>query len=118
MSESVEAVARWWMTGALGLLLYWLPLVWCLLGYTQRTANDVSRDVVERDLKPKFYYPRITVGTVVGRLLVSVVPVANLVALVCDLGPKALMRTIDWFGRVLDFPLVPVRKSSAEEKRE
>lgn len=38
-----------WMTGWMGMLLYWLPLSICVVGYTLRTAENYQKDLIERD---------------------------------------------------------------------
>lgn len=53
------------------------------------------------------YVPTDTVGAVIGRVVVSWLPVGNLWAALFDLGPEVFGRFFTWVGRVFDQPLVP-----------
>lgn len=47
-----------WMTGWMGMLLYWLPLSICVVGYTLRTAENYQKDYIERE-KYRNYLKRL-----------------------------------------------------------
>jgi Ca2+/H+ antiporter len=116
MIDWIKDVAAWWTTGLLGMLLYWLPLAFCLVGYTLRCWQDVRHDLQKRQeaeekQKLAYYQPSITVGTILGRAVVSVVPVANITAGVFDLAPRLFGDFFNWLGRVFDFPLVGKRST-------
>lgn len=108
MIDWIKDVATWWTTGWLGMLLYWLPTSFCLVGYTLRCWSDVRHDLKVRDIE-KWYHPSITIGTIIGRSILSVIPVANLWAAMFDVAPKLFGDFIDWLGRVFTIPLVPRR---------
>lgn len=98
----------------LALTLYWLPVAVCSVGYTIRCFKQYRKEIDMRaahELSPhnSYYLPRLTIGTLVGRLIVTFVPVANLVATICDVGYEMLRGTLDWIGEALDIPLVPKR---------
>lgn len=102
---------RW--NGMLALCLYWLPLVLCVYGYTVRTWADYQDEVDKREDCEKnggFYYPTLTIGTIIGRAVAAVIPVANLFAAIFDVAPKVFGDFFSWVGRVFDQPLVPKRK--------
>jgi hypothetical protein len=90
-------------------LLYWVPLTFCVVGYTWRTWTNFRKDRKARE-NDKNYYPTDTVGSLVGRALVSVLPLANMWAALFDLSPEVFGRLFTWIGKVFDQPLVPVRK--------
>ena len=125
-----------WMTGWLGLFLYWLPLSICAVGYTLRTAENYQKDLIERDkvrnlIKKRkeldgnpeelerfnrnrdtdkyasYYSPTDKIGTLIGRALVSVIPVANLWAGMFDVAPRLFHRLIERIEKIFDTPLVP-----------
>lgn len=110
MIDWIKDAATWWTTGWLGMLLYWLPASFCLVGYTLKSWGDVRHDIKKRD-SAEFYHPNITVGTIIGRSVLSVIPVANLWAGMFDLAPKLFGDLFEWIGRVFDVPLVPKRKA-------
>lgn len=112
--NTITELAQANATGWLGLLLYWLPLAVCLIGYVVRTWRNYQKDIKAR-AADSIYTPTDTIGTLIGRALVSVVPVANLWASVFDLGPKIFGRFFKWIGNVFDQPLVPRIKKDSQQ---
>lgn len=122
-----------WMTGWMGMLLYWLPLSICVVGYTLRTTENYQKDLIERDKYRKsskirkemgsdelndyirknkdeyssYYSPTDKIGTIIGRALVSIIPVANLWAGMIDVAPRLFHRLIERIEKIFDTPLVP-----------
>jgi hypothetical protein len=114
-------------TSWVGILLYWTPLSLCVVGYTWRTIVNINRDIKERNttalavkenlairagslkapLKSELYFPTDTLGDLIGRALVTVIPVANLWAAIFDVAPKMFGKVFHWIGEVFDQPLVP-----------
>jgi hypothetical protein len=105
----------------IGMCVYWLPVLICAIGYTLRTINNAAKDVVSREENAKLqeeakkignkvfhdYYPTDTVGTVIGRIIVTVLPVANFWAALVDLTPKFWCEVGRFLNRVFSQPLVP-----------
>lgn len=101
----------------LALYLYWFPLAICLVGYPIRLVYLVKKDLELRreaaSVEPGgYYHPTVTVGSILGMVLLSLVPLVNLMAATFDLTPKMLPKVCDWFRELLDIPLVPRRKKS------
>jgi hypothetical protein len=96
----------------IALLLYWLPLSLCAWGYTVRTVVKIRKDRERRagNDTHRYYIPDITVGTLVGYLVLTVTPVANLFASIFDVAPKLFASFFRFCETVLDMPLVPNRK--------
>jgi hypothetical protein len=99
--------------------LYWAPLTFCAVFYTVRTAGAYMEDKSNRAKaelarmagnKVAYYYPSETLGRILGRALVTVLPVANLWAALFDLSPKVFSRLFEALGKVFDQPLVPPLK--------
>lgn len=111
----IRDIATWWTTGLLGMALYWLPLAFCLVGYTMKCWSDYRHDLAKR--AERFYSPTITVGTIIGRAFLSVTPVANIFAGVFDVAPKVFGDFLSWIGRVFDKPLVKPRVPSEGSER-
>ena len=102
--------------GLIALLLFWLPLLLCLYGYAIRSfrafANDrAARATAELPASQSngYYLPSITIGTLVGRVLISVVPIVNLFAAIFDVAPEVFGDFFRWCGKAFDIPLVPKR---------
>lgn len=103
-------------TSWMGFALYWLPLSLCAYGYSIRTWLNFQKDVLAREKAESqegakyFYSPTDTIGTLIGRAIVSLLPVANLWAASFDVAPRMFSSFFSWLGRVFDMPLVPKRK--------
>lgn len=93
----------------LAVLLYWVPLIICAVGYTLRTISDYRKDHVRRN-SDQHYYPTLTLGTIIGRVLVTFIPVANIGTAAFDVGFDMMRWFFSWIGRVFNQPLVPKRK--------
>lgn len=103
-----DIAANFW----LAFCLYWLPLALCLYGYSVRTFRDYRKDVADRDDAEhgRYYVPTLTIGLILGRLLMALVPVANLLAAIFNVAPEVFGDFFRWLGRTFDMPLVPKRK--------
>ena len=68
-----------------GFLIYWVPTILCILKYTFKTVEDYRKDLVHmRKLKLgeiDYCLPADTLGNIISRILVSVIPVVN----ICDI---------------------------------
>jgi hypothetical protein len=119
--ENVFTLALAEITTIWGILLYWVPLLMCAVGYLFRTVSDVSSDVKNRERleqagKSADYYPTVRIGTLIGRGLVSIIPVANLLAAIFDVSPEIFGNFFKTLGKIFNQPLVPGRK--VEPKRQ
>jgi hypothetical protein len=116
MNRIIEQLPEW--NSWIALLLYWLPMAMCAYGYTVRSILKVKRDLEwRRDAEAegkKFYYPTITVGSLIGYAMMTVTPIANLFAAIFDVSPKLFKAFFNWCGRVLDMPLVPAKKKGPQ----
>ena len=112
----------------LGILLFWSPLLMCVYGYTIRTWCDYRNDIKQRleddkrqeewnnqthehgETLGRLYYPRLTIGDIIGRGFASIIPVVNLWAACFDVAPEIFKTFFNWLGNVFDQPLVPKNK--------
>ncbi len=105
----IDYVLSFQFNSLLGLLLYWVPLVLCLIGYTARTWNDYKHEIVRREqcVKDRYsYFPNLTVGVVLSRIFSSVVPGFNIMALVFSISGPMLASIWEFFSAVFSMPLV------------
>lgn len=109
----IDWVMRQWANVWIALGLYWLPLAICCVGYVIRTWRNYRKDRKARDAD-KYYSPTDTVGTLIGRGIVSVVPIANLCAAAFDLAPEMLGRFIERIGKIFNQPLVPPKHAQGK----
>lgn len=92
-----------------GIILYWCPMLMCAIGYFARTFKNYRKDIVARKID-RGYYPTDTIGDLIGRGLISIIPIGNLLAALFDVAPDMFSGIFKWFNRVFRQPLVPPRK--------
>jgi len=103
----------WWISGIMGICVYWLPVVILLVHYSMRSWSDIQEDrkAVEKyneavkawenapdhdgHGKPNYYHEHTTIGRMVGRYVVAFVPVVNLGLALFD----ALGEMMDTIGK-------------------
>jgi hypothetical protein len=107
------SVRNFWL--ALG--LYWLPLIICIVCYFVRTVQNFRRDRAARRRPGAIYIPTDDVGSVLGRVFVSIIPVLNLIAVVFDLSPKIFSRFFSGLYELLTQPLVPDDRKYEDSRR-
>lgn len=95
-------------TDHLAVWLYFIPLAVCTYTYVMRSIREVQYDLANRDAKG-VYIPRATVGTICGRILITVLPGVNAAAAYLILIPQYLYDCIVWLRGALDYPLVKPR---------
>lgn len=100
----IEWIKNYQFNGTLALYTYWIPLTVCLVVYAFRFVSTYRSDV--KDCAKDHYHPSLTIGAILGHLMLAVVPAVNLFAMVFDCAASVFR----WLGRVLDVPLVPKRK--------
>jgi hypothetical protein len=111
-----------WINQILNLLLdykviiYWLPVIICSVGYLLITVEEYHEDVKNRDkyekeeLKHGCYIPTLKVGTIVGRAIVCFIPVFNVLVTIFKFVPRLVGDIITACDKWLDIPLVPKKK--------
>ncbi len=96
----------------LGNYLYWLPLIVCVVGFTLRTHRNYLKDRKQREIPGSYYYVYTdTVGTILIRTVVSILPIANMFAATFNVAPELVEKFSDWLDKVFDIPLVPDSES-------
>lgn len=113
----IESLLASPFTSTLGLVLYWLPLAFCGYGYLLRTHRNYQNDKKKREEPGAYYSPTDKVGTLIGRGLVSVLPVANLCAAVFDLAPEVFCRLIGRLESLFNIPLVPDSENAKAKRK-
>lgn len=106
-AEMIESINIFQYNGLLVILLYWLPLAFCAFGYLAKTYVNYQKDVAKREKPQGYYSPTDTIGTLIGRGLISIIPPANLLAAVFDLSPWVFKGFFSRLGYFFDIPLVP-----------
>jgi hypothetical protein len=121
----VKDVLTFDFTSYMGLYLYWAPMSLCAYGYLVRTWVNYQADVKQRSLASVLhvggtegtrtitpsYHPTDTVGTLIGRVIVTVTPVVNLWSAAFDIAPKVFGTLFDTIEKIFNQPLVPRNKA-------
>jgi len=120
MQSIIDWVANFQLNSFLGISLYWFPVFVCAVGYTLRTIQNYLKDKYKREwgnirkdrdhwshLASTVYQPTDTIGTLIGRALVTIIPVANIWAAAFDISPKFFSKFFQFLGDLFDQPLVP-----------
>lgn len=90
---------------------YFVPLCICLFGYTLRTYFNVQFDkqkkeeFVKLNLEDK-YYPKELRIDIFNRILVSFIPVINIIAMVTDIFPELFHSTYEKIETWLEQPII------------
>lgn len=98
----LESIVGFKFNSQLGIFLYWIPLCYCCYGFTIKTVKEYQQDLQER-ATDKHYYPKLKLGTIIGRVLAAMLPVINLFAAFFSILPD----TFERLGKLFDIPLVP-----------
>lgn len=117
MNTLIDWVLGLWANKWIAFAFYWLPLAFCAFGYVLRTARNVRRDREARRAPSLAYFPSDTIGTLIGRGLVSIIPIANFCAACFDLAPWLFGRFFRWIGKVFSQPLVPDLKNGPQIRK-
>lgn len=100
----IDYLMRFDFTGLMGICLYWVPMAFCVFGYMARTFERYRECCEARDKGS--YFVSDTVGTLIGRTVVTFLPGANLLAASFDLAPSLFFRFFQAIGKMFDVPLV------------
>jgi hypothetical protein len=126
----LENLSVWWMTGIMGICLYFVPLFTCLLVYALKGVKIYFRlrkgrvgeevDASEKSRWSKFYDPDdLTVGHIIGFTFISVCPVVNLIAFMKECAwevLKFLCKKFEWLFTAQLVPDSDKYKKIREEK--
>ena len=100
MKTIINWINAYQFNDLLALYTYWVPLAVCIIVYVCRCAREYRQDV--KDCATLYYTPKLTVGIIIWRVILAVLPGINIFALVFDCAGAVF----HWIGRVFDMPLV------------
>jgi len=106
MMEYYNLIKNFAFTGDVGVWTYWIPLVLCAVGYTIRTIKQIQHIKAYELGENVRYVQDLTVGTVLWRVVLTVTPIVNVLALSFSLGFDMLGWMWKWIENILDIKLV------------
>lgn len=107
MMEYYNLIKGFAFTGDVGIWTYWIPMALCAIGYTFKTFKQIQLiKAFHKDRNAVTWVQDLTVGTVLWRIILTVTPIANVLALSFSLASDMLSQVFSWIGRVLEFRLV------------
>ncbi len=113
----MESLGEWWLTGLMGIILYWVPLITCLIVYLVKGVNlffKLRQDRVEHSW---FRPDELTVGHIVAFTFISICPGINLIAFFVETGWKVLRFIVKKFEFIFTMSLVPDSKRYEEIRK-
>lgn len=95
----------------LALYCYGVPVIYNAISYSHELVARYSDEVSRRRMFKSSYYPKLTVGWVVGAFFKTFLPIVNVISMVGRLPWmfELFGRVLSWISEVLDIPLVPKR---------
>ncbi len=102
MDWALSYIPAW--NSYIAIMLFWVPMVVCFVGYSFRGLAAIRTDLVNRksylNHETNHYEPKATFGAFLWALFVSILPVGNLIATLFDVGKEVI-------SEILNFPLIP-----------
>ena len=92
-------------------LFYWVPLCICIFGFTLRTIFNIQQDKQKKEeynklnLNDKFYPKELRID-IFNRILVSIIPVVNILAMITDIFPELFYSTYHKIETWLEQPII------------
>jgi hypothetical protein len=115
-----------WLT-----ILYIVPLIAVGVGSFFRIGKELRTDVLQREKAEAAeaagqqpgqeswrynesieYKPSVTIGRIIGRIILTLCPLANLIAAIIDYGPMLAHDVAEFLDKTFNIPLVPKRRKS------
>ena len=108
----LEGLSVWWVTGVIGICLYWLPLIVCLIVYS---IKGIKLYFKLREERCEGAYPnsdyfapdQLTLGHILFFLFISTCPVINLIAFLKETAWETLSYLFRKITNLFSFSLVP-----------
>lgn len=104
-------------TSMIGVILYWIPMVFCAVGYVILTSYWYQKDFKNRaEARASTvdtmigYTPSLTLGDLIWRVFLTLCPLVNIGAACFHVFPDLFEDFYKWLKKVFNQPLVPVRK--------
>lgn len=95
----------------LGILLYWLPVLFCLVYRSVKTYKDIRYDIEKRNKGGTNHYQEpVTVGSLLFGVFLIFTPAINLLYTIFTTAPAVLNRFFRIIGDILNQPLIPRKK--------
>ena len=108
--NTVDFLMQLDFTSYMGIGLYWIPAVLCLIAYTVRSWKEYQKDLKSRE-KSGYYRPTLTIGSILAKLFASLMPGLNILSLVFHVGAGMISTVGEFFSKLLDIPLVRPKKN-------
>jgi len=92
-----------------GFILYWIPFLFCVYGFTIRSIKEYKKDIKNR-VKYNTYCPTITIGDIMCRIFWSIIPILNILNVIFNLAPEIFSDIFTLIHKFFDIPLVPEKE--------
>ena len=85
--------------------IYLMPMLFCITFYGIVSVQDYLYDK-RNSVSGRTYWPRLTVGAILGRSVASTVPILNIICIIFEVVPVLFGDFFNWCGEVLERPIV------------
>lgn len=85
------------------LFFYWIPVVLCVVGFLFDFREMYKSDL--DNYQSNYYVPKLTVGAIVGRMVLSFVPICNFIASIRH-AFCLIHNILSTFAEWLDIPII------------
>lgn len=122
MPAWLVSLTQWWFTGAMGTILYWMPLIVCLAVYFYTVVEKIREDYEKRTGEMEegvsdFYNPEVTIGTIIGYIFISVCPGINLVCFFRETAWKLIKFVFERIEWIFEIPIIPDTHAWKESRK-
>jgi hypothetical protein len=104
----IDYILNFQFNSVLAIWLYWVPLLVCTVYSIGAIYYDAQDDLKNRD-STSYYREKLTIGTILLRVIGTIAPGWNLVAAIFHTAPAVLRHVFDICGNILSIPLIPKR---------
>jgi hypothetical protein len=106
----IEHITHLWLNPYIAVGLYWIPLIASLIRGGHKVITQYFSELKQYKIAldtNKYFTPRLSIGTIVGDILIAVIPVVNIFVTIFSFLPGLISRTFNVLDTLLSIKLVP-----------
>ena len=127
----LDYITNFQLNSTLGIYLYWIPAVFCIVFYYLRMIGMYFSDKTNRETAAQnkltnrknmedsqgkhaslseYYSPNLKLGMIITSSIISFVPIVNIFCAIFDLAPNVFSKFFRYMDGIFNVPLVPADK--------
>ena len=88
------------------IFLYWIPVAIVMIHSLYRSTQEIIEDLCRRNSN-EFYLPRVTIGDVVGGIVLALFPGINMMVVIFHIIPELLSPAFGIIRKIFSIPIIP-----------